>query len=77
MWRDTIIEEIRKGREEHAAQFNYDIRAIMESLKEEERQSGRNVISFADESDKNSKQKTKRHNQVNQADGGISPPPLI
>ena len=57
MWRDTIIEEIRKGREEHAAQFNYDIKAIIESLKEEERQSGRNVVSFADESDKNRKRK--------------------
>jgi len=62
MWRDTIVEEIRKGREEHAAQFNYDVKAIIEALKEEERQSGRRVVSFADKSDK--KRKRRRNNTV-------------
>jgi len=60
MWRDTIVEEIRKGRAEHAAQFNYDIKAIIEALKEEERQSGRNVVSFTDKSDKNHKRQNKK-----------------
>ena len=50
MWKDLIVEEIRKGREEHAAQFNYDINAIVKALKEEERQSKRNVVSFIDKS---------------------------
>jgi hypothetical protein len=47
MWQDTIIEEIRKIREEHAAQFNYDISAIVQSLKQEEKQSGCLMVSFA------------------------------
>ena len=48
-----IVEEIRKGREEHAAQFNYNVKAIIEALQEEERQSGRKIVSFADKSDDN------------------------
>jgi hypothetical protein len=50
MWKDLIVEEIRKGREQHAAQFNYDINAIVKALKEEEQQSGRNIVSFIDKS---------------------------
>ena len=50
MWKDLIVEEIRQRREEHAAQFNYDIKAIVHALKEEEQQSGRNVVSFIDKS---------------------------
>lgn len=49
MWKDTIVEEIRKLREEHAAQFDYDIRAIIDSLKKQERESGRTVVSFSDD----------------------------
>ncbi|WP_417912263.1 hypothetical protein [Candidatus Electronema sp. TJ] len=48
-----IVEEIRKGREEHAAQFNYNVKAIVKALQEEERKSGRKIVSFADKSDKN------------------------
>ena len=47
MWQDMIVEEIRKVREEHAAQFNYDIRAIVQALKQEEEQSGGHLVSFA------------------------------
>ena len=32
-WKDPIIEEIRKIREEHAAKFNYDLDAIVEDVK--------------------------------------------
>jgi len=31
--RDPIVEEVRGIREEHAAQFNYDVDAIYEDLK--------------------------------------------
>lgn len=51
MWGDKIVEDIRKGRVEHAARFNYDVKAIIEALKEEERRSGRKVVSFAEKSD--------------------------
>jgi len=47
MWKDKIVEELHKFREAHAAQFNYDVRAIVESLREEEEKSGRKVVSFA------------------------------
>jgi len=60
MWRDAIVEEIRKGRAEHAAQFNYDVKAIIEALQEEERQSGRRFVSFAGKSDKNRKKQNKK-----------------
>jgi hypothetical protein len=46
MWKDSIVEETRKVREEYAAQFNYDLDAIYQDLKEKERQSGRKVVSL-------------------------------
>ncbi len=46
MWKDTIISEIRREREKHAAQFDYDIIAIVRALREEELKGGRNVVSF-------------------------------
>jgi len=46
MWKDAIVEEIRANREEHARQYNYDIRAIFNALKEEEKKSGRKTVSF-------------------------------
>lgn len=51
MWQDMIVEEIRKVREEHAAQFNYDISAIVQSLKQEEEQSGCHLVSFVQKTD--------------------------
>jgi hypothetical protein len=46
MWRDPIVEEVRKAREEHAARFAYDLEAIYQDLKETERRSGRKVVSL-------------------------------
>ncbi len=46
MRRDSVVEEIRAIREEHARQYNYDIRAIFGALKEEEKKSGRKTVSF-------------------------------
>jgi hypothetical protein len=46
MWIGTIVEETRKIREEHAARFNYDLEAIYGDLKQEEKQSGRKVVSL-------------------------------
>nr|VFK03914.1 MAG: hypothetical protein BECKH772B_GA0070898_103893 [Candidatus Kentron sp. H]VFK04119.1 MAG: hypothetical protein BECKH772A_GA0070896_103833 [Candidatus Kentron sp. H]VFK06978.1 MAG: hypothetical protein BECKH772C_GA0070978_103873 [Candidatus Kentron sp. H] len=47
MWRDPIVEEIHKIREEHAARFNYDLEAIYQDLKRLERASGRETVTFA------------------------------
>ncbi len=44
MNKDPIVEEVRKIREQHAAQFNYDLKAIYKDLKETEMKSGRKVV---------------------------------
>ncbi|MBF0461845.1 MAG: hypothetical protein HQL87_10650 [Magnetococcales bacterium] len=49
MWIDPIVEEVRKNREEFAAQFNSDLRAMGKALQEIEKASGRRVVSFAHE----------------------------
>ncbi len=46
MWKDPIVEEVRKIREKHAAKFKYDLDAICRDLKEQERKSGRRVVSL-------------------------------
>lgn len=33
MWKDPIVEEVRKIRQEHAAKFNYDLKAICEDIR--------------------------------------------
>lgn len=43
---DSIVEEVRKLREEHAARFNYDVDAIFNDLKRLERERGWTVISL-------------------------------
>lgn len=47
MWHDPIVEEVRKVREAHAAEFNYDLEAIVADLKEKERKSGRTYVRLA------------------------------
>lgn len=44
---DPIVEEVRKVREAHAAQFHYDLDAIFREIKEQEKKSGRTFVSFA------------------------------
>lgn len=46
MWKDPIVEEVRKVREEHAARFNYDLEAIYRDLKEQESKSKRLFSSY-------------------------------
>lgn len=43
---DEVIKELWEIREEHAAQFNYDLEAIALDLKKEQDESGREVVSF-------------------------------
>ena len=45
MFRDPIVEEIRKHRQNYAAQFNHDIDAICEDIRRKQQQSGRQVVS--------------------------------
>jgi hypothetical protein len=45
MWKDEIVEEIHKIREEHAKAFNYDLQAICDDLRRKQAESGRQIIS--------------------------------
>ncbi|MEB3216334.1 MAG: hypothetical protein VKN72_08885 [Nostocales cyanobacterium 94392] len=45
MWKDEILEEIHKIREEHVKSFNYDIQAICDDLRQRQVASGRRIIS--------------------------------
>jgi hypothetical protein len=45
MWKDEILEEIHKIREEHALAFNYDLQAICDDLRQKQAASGRQIIS--------------------------------
>ncbi len=47
MREDPIVEEVRKFRDERAAKFGYDLRAIAEDARKRQQQSGRQVVSFA------------------------------
>lgn len=46
MWKDEIVEEVRKVRDEYAAKFNYDLDAIYKDIKEEEKMTRRKVVSL-------------------------------
>jgi len=47
MWVDPIVEEVRRAREEHAARFNFDLAAIFQDFKEQEKRSGRKTVSLS------------------------------
>jgi hypothetical protein len=47
MWRDEIVEEIHRIREEYAKSFNYDLDAIFADLRKKEAESGREVITLS------------------------------
>jgi len=46
MWKDPIVQEVRRVREAHAAQFGYDIRAIVEDARKRQKTSKHRVVSF-------------------------------
>ncbi|HUT13832.1 MAG TPA: hypothetical protein VMY42_25310 [Thermoguttaceae bacterium] len=46
MFRDPIVEEVRKARDEYARRFNYDLDAICRDLRERQKKSKHKVVSF-------------------------------
>jgi hypothetical protein len=46
MWKDPVVEEVRKIRQQHAKRFNYDLRAIVDDLRKQQEQSGRKYVQF-------------------------------
>jgi len=45
--KDEIVEQVRKVREENAAKFNYDLKAIVADARKRQADSGHPVVSFA------------------------------
>jgi hypothetical protein len=43
---DPIVEEIRRIRQEHAKRFNYDLRAIVADLQEQEQKHPERLVSL-------------------------------
>lgn len=46
MWKDEIVEEVRRIREENAAKFNHDLKAIYDDAVKRQKLSGRKVVSL-------------------------------
>ncbi len=46
MWRDPIVAEVRRAREQYSARFGHDIKAICRAAREEQAKSGRPVVSL-------------------------------
>ncbi|MBF0449139.1 MAG: hypothetical protein HQK75_00025 [Candidatus Magnetomorum sp.] len=47
MWKDPIVNQVRRVREEHAAKFNFDIKAIIEDARMRQLKSKHKLASFA------------------------------
>jgi len=45
MREDSVIREIRRIKDENAAKYGYDVRALGKALQKEQRQSGRKLVS--------------------------------
>jgi hypothetical protein len=45
MYTDPIIEGIRKFRDEYAASFNYDVKAMLADIRRRQKESGRKTVS--------------------------------
>jgi len=46
MYKDPIVEEVRKHREARAAKFGYDVCAIMEDARKREPKSGHRIVNL-------------------------------
>jgi hypothetical protein len=44
---DPIVDDVRRVRDAYAARFNYDLDAIFQDLKEQEKKSGRKFVAVA------------------------------
>ena len=47
-WHDPVVEEIRRIRDQQAAELDYDLKAIFERARRRQQQSKRKTVSFAD-----------------------------
>lgn len=47
MYRDAIVEEIHRIREEYSRSFNHDLKAIFADLQKQQAESGREVVDLS------------------------------
>ncbi|MGA2067360.1 MAG: hypothetical protein ABSG86_20485 [Thermoguttaceae bacterium] len=73
-WSDPIVDEVRRVRDEYAARFNYDLRAIYRDLKAQEVRSGRKIVSYAESSARGEQSIVPRPASPAQAVRGSVPP---
>jgi len=45
-YQDYIVDEVRRIREEQAAEYDFDIKAILAAAKKRQRKSGRRIVSY-------------------------------
>ncbi len=43
---DPIVDEVRAARDNHAAQFGYDIKEIFRSIRDQQQSSGRKYVRY-------------------------------
>lgn len=46
MWKDEIVEEVRRIREEYAVKFDHDIDRMYEDIRRRQAESNRQLVSF-------------------------------
>ena len=46
MWKDPVVEEVRKIRDEYARSFDYDLGRICEDLRKQQAESGRDIVTL-------------------------------
>ncbi len=47
MVQDEVIEEVRRARQEQAAKWNFDLKAVLADARQRQGQTSRKVVSFA------------------------------
>lgn len=47
MIKDEIVNQVRQAREQHAAKFNYDLKAMVADARKRQKDSGHQVVSLA------------------------------
>ncbi|BAZ09870.1 hypothetical protein NIES4071_16840 [Calothrix sp. NIES-4071] len=47
MWKDEILEDIHKIREEHAKSFNYNLEAMFADLQKRQYEDGKQVVNLS------------------------------
>jgi len=64
MWKDPIVEETRKLREEYATKHKHDVDAIFEDIQKRQVKSGKKLVSFSPRKPSKSPNRVKKSMQV-------------